>query len=157
MKARTTLACTLALTAALLVSPEANAQWGRGWGRGPGWQGPGWGGGYGNGRGYGAGWSQEGRAARGPQGQGCLFGPRMAYLLGVTRAQQDTIDKLHLKALDGERPLLRELDRTELELSALAVSPTPDEKVAEGLRKKVRELWGKRDEVWRSSPAAFFG
>lgn len=156
MKAETTLACTLALTAALLVSPEANAQWGRGWGQGPGWQGPGWGGGNGSawgygrgyGRGYGAGWSQEGWEAWGPQGRGCLFGPRMVYVLGVTRAQQDTIDNLRLKALDSERPLLRDLDRTELELSALAASPKPDEKAAEGLRKKARELEGKIDEVW---------
>jgi Spy/CpxP family protein refolding chaperone len=72
----------------------------------------------------------------------------MAYLLGVTRAQQNAIDMLQQKALDSERPLLRELDRSELELSALAASQKPDEKVAEGLRKKARELDGKIDEVW---------
>lgn len=144
MKARTTLACTLALLAAMLLSAEVNAQWGRG----PGWQGPQWGGDYDNGWGYGNGWYGEGWGTRAPQGQGCLFGPRMAYLLGISRDQQDAIDALYLKALDSAKPLLRELDRTELELSALGATPKHDAKVAQELRKKARELSVKIDDIW---------
>jgi Spy/CpxP family protein refolding chaperone len=139
---------TLALTAAMLVGSEADAQWGRGWGRGPGWWGPPWaegyptaGYGYRN-RGYGGGWGMWG-----PQGR-CLFGPRMTYWLGVTQAQQERIDDLYFKALDTARPLLRDLDRTESELAALAAAQKPDEKAAEGLRKKARDLDGKIEGVW---------
>jgi len=143
MKARTRLACTLAMLAPLLLASEANAQWGRGWGRCPGW-----GAGYGHGWGYGSGWRGRGWGAWGPQSSGCLLGPRMACWLGLTRAQQDAIDDLHLKAVDGARSLWQELDRTEFELSVLTTAPKYDEKAATGLRKKARELDAKLDDVW---------
>jgi Spy/CpxP family protein refolding chaperone len=148
MRAGTMLACTLALLVAMLVSSQADAQWGRGWGRGSGWQGPRWGGGYGNASGYGSGWLGGRWRGTGPQGRGCLFGPRMAYWLGLTRAQQDAIDTVYLEAMDSARPLLRELDRTEFELLALATAPKYDEKAALGLREKARELDGKLEDVW---------
>lgn len=148
MKARTTWACTLALLLGMLVSSQADAQGGRGWGWGPGWQGPRWGGGYGNARGYGNGWYGGRWGGWGPQGRGCLFGPRMATWLGLTRAQQDAVDTLYLEAMDSARPLLRELDRTEFELSALATAPKYDDKAALALRKQARELDGKLEEVW---------
>jgi Spy/CpxP family protein refolding chaperone len=148
MKARTTLACTLAVMAALLVSSEANAQWGRGWGRGWGGPGPRWGGGYGNGWGRGGGWYGGGWGAWGARGRGCLFGPRMVEMLGLTRAQQDAIDNLHLEALASTKTPVRELDRTESELARLATADEYDEKLALRLRQKARELEGKIDAVW---------
>ncbi len=144
MRGRTTLACTVAVMAALLVSADAAAQWGRG--RGPGWQGPGWGAGYGNG--WGGGWGGRGRGAFATGGHGCLFGPRMVYRLGITRAQQDKIDVLYLKATDDARPLLRRLDQNEMELAALTRSEKYDEKAALRLRQQARDLVGKVDEVW---------
>lgn len=147
MRGRTTLACTVAVMASLLVSADAAAQWGRG--RGPGWQGPGWGTGYGNGWGGGVGWVGGGRgvfAAAG--GRSCLFGPRTAYLLGLTRPQQTKIDALFLKATDDARPLLHQLDRTEVELMALLASQKYDDKAALRLRRQARDLADKVDEVW---------
>lgn len=139
VKTRTQWTCTLAMLATLLISSEASAQGGRGWGRGAG-PGNGWGRGGG---GYGRGWG-----AAGPAAPDCLFGPRMAYWLDLTRAQQDAIEELRLKAMDVERPLWRELERAEFERSSLLNAPNYDQKAAETLSKKAGDLEAEIDDVW---------
>ncbi len=142
MKTSAHLTCGLAMLATLLITSAANAQWGRGWGRGAG-PGNGWGRGGG---GYGRGWG-----AVGPVVPECLFGPRMSYWLGLTRAQQDAIEELRLKAMDAERPLVRELERAEFEWSSLINAANHYEKAAEALRNKARELEAKIDNLWSNT------
>ena len=142
MTRRISLVCTLTLMAMTLVASEAAAQRGRGRGWGSGGPGQGWG------RGCGPGGYGRGLTAAAYQGRGCLFGPRMAYELGVTTAQQESIDKLYVEAADSAVPLLRELDRTESELSALIASAKAGDGAVEKLRKRAQVLDEKIEGIW---------
>lgn len=86
--------------------------------------------------------------AHAQRGRGCLFGPRMAYALGITNPQREAIDRLYLNASDSAEPLLRELIETEIELSALVATANLSDSAADELQKTAQELDRKIDDVW---------
>jgi Spy/CpxP family protein refolding chaperone len=72
----------------------------------------------------------------------------MAYEIGITPAQQASIDKLHAQAIERVEPLLRQLDRVDSELWALEASAKSGDSSVEKMRKTAQDMEKKIEDVW---------
>ena len=78
----------------------------------------------------------------------CMFGPRMMHALGLTGAQQNEVDRLHAKTLEGLEDVYDEIDEEERRLSVLDESPDANKKKIAATLDRLDSLERQIDASW---------